>query len=328
MAHFELWLLQEELQALTAEAATAAKLTDCMVMLQSVIIKAAALAMAGHDVAVMEAACGAARQHLQEAATERALQAAHKFKLPADALSAAASSSSSSSSGAGTWRLPEGMLPAAAAPEGAAFGLDTAKQAAAAALGSLPVGPSSGTLGQQLQQLLQQAAALTSKISSCDTAALLLLSSIEGVLFNSAAAGFGQANCRLESEAEVQLLQQVVDAYRAALMAFKATPAAAALMQVQLRSAEVLVVWVAYCMTDDAARRLLPVVASYGVGLCWEDLWQVRGNASQDTQYTAVLWDGKRSFFIPRSWQPQLCYAVAAFCSVVHRLVSRHSCDM
>jgi hypothetical protein len=277
MAHFELWLLQTELQKLTPESATASTLTDCMVMLESVTIKAAALAMAGHNVAGYEAACQATRQNLEEAAAVRALQAAQKFRLPADALSAASSSSCSSSS-AGTWRLPEGVLPSAATPEGAASGSGASKQAAAAALGSLPVGPSSGTLGQQLQQLLQQCDALSPQVNSSDTAALLLLSSIEGVLFSSVAPGVGQAGSRLESEAEVQLLEQVVDVYRAALMHFKATAAAAALMRVQLRSAEVLVVWVSYCLMDEAARRLLPVVGAYGVGLRWTDLRQVRQN--------------------------------------------------
>jgi hypothetical protein len=272
MAHFELWLLQEELQQLTPDTATAAKLTDCMVMLESIAVKAAALAMAGHDMAGFEAACEAARQYMDEAAADRALQAAQKFMLPTASLSAAACSSSSS--GAGTWCLPEGVLPAAAAPEGAALSLAAAKQAAAAALGSFPVGPSGGTLGQQL---LQQAAALNPCISSSDTAALLLLSRIEGVLFSCAAAGFDHAGSRLETEAEVQLLEQVVDAYRAALMTFRATTAAAALMQVQLRSAEVLVVRVMYCMVDAAARRLLPVVGSYGVSLRWGDLWEVSG---------------------------------------------------
>jgi hypothetical protein len=273
MAHFELWLLQAELQQLSPDTATAAKLTDCIVMLKSVAAKAAALAMAGHDMTGFEAACEAARQQMDEAAAQRAMQVAHKFQLPASALAAA----SSSSSGAGTWRLPQGVLPAAAPPSGSASGIDAAKHAAAAALGSLPVGPSPGigTLGQQLQQLLQQAAVLSPKISSCDTAGLLLLSSIEQVLFSCAAAGFDQASSIPASVAEVQLLEQVVDTYRAALLSFKATKAAAAIMQVQLRSAEVLVAWVAYCMMFEAARRLLPVVRSYGVGLHWTDLRQV-----------------------------------------------------
>ncbi|WIA08443.1 hypothetical protein OEZ85_007880 [Tetradesmus obliquus] len=143
MAHFELWLLQGELQQLSPATATAAKLTDCMVMLESVATKAAALAMAGHDITGFEAAC---------------------FDKPS----------------------------------------------------SVPA-----------------------------------------------------------SEAEVQLLKQVVDAYRKALLGFKATQAEAALMQVQLRSAEVLVVWVAYCMMFEASRRLLPVVNRYGVGLHWTDLRQL-----------------------------------------------------
>ncbi|WIA28503.1 hypothetical protein OEZ86_011046 [Tetradesmus obliquus] len=288
MAHFELWLLQGELQQLSPATATAAKLTDCMVMLESVATKAAALAMAGHDVTGFEAACEAARQEVDDAAAQRALQAAQKFQLPASALAAdvrsgsasSSSSSSSSSSGssvAGTWRLPQGVLPAAAAPAGSASGLDAAERAAAAALGSLPVGPGphSGTLGQMLQQLLQQAAVLSPKIRSCDTAGLLLLSSIEHVLFGCATAGFDKPSSVPASEAEVQLLEQVVDAYREALLSFKATKAEAALMQVQLRSAEVLVVWVAYCMMFEASRRLLPVVNRYGVGLHWTDLRQL-----------------------------------------------------
>jgi hypothetical protein len=280
MAHYELWLLQRQLQQLTPATVTAATLTDCMVMLESVATKAAALVMAGHDMAAFEAACAAARQKLDVAAAKRALQEAQKYQLPASALAAdsgsGTASSSSSSTSVGTWRLPRGSLPTAAAPAGSASGLDAAKRAAAAALGSLPVGPTPGgsALGPQLQQLLQQAAVLSPKISSCDTAALLLQSSIEQVLFSCAAAGFDKPGNFPASESEVQLLEQVIDAYRAALLAFKGTKAATAIMQVQLRSAEVLVAWIGYCMMFEAACSL-PVVGSYGVGLRWTDLQQV-----------------------------------------------------
>jgi hypothetical protein len=56
------------------------------------------------------------------------------------------------------------------------------------------------------------------------------------------------------------------------LHTFKASAAAKARMCVELRSREVLVAWVAYCMLHAAASRQHPILQQYGVGLRWEDL--------------------------------------------------------
>lgn len=265
MAYFELWLLQHQLQQLSPATATPNTLSDLMVMLDSATKKAAALAMDGHNTATFEAMCKAALQRMKAAAAGRAQQAAAQHQLDAEKIAVSSSS----------WQLPAGVLPAApGVPEGQAAGLQAAKDAAAAALGSLPVGPwpAGVPLAQQLQLLLQQHPALSPKTSGSDAAALLALCSVENVLFTHAAAGLEQPGSKLESVKEVQQLEQLVDAYRATLHSFKQTPAAAACMQVGLRSREVLVVWTAYCITFEAARSQLPVVEQYGVGLQWRDL--------------------------------------------------------
>ena len=60
--------------------------------------------------------------------------------------------------------------------------------------------------------------------------------------------------------------------FLAVLNTFLGTPASRARMRVELRSRELLVTWVAYCMADVAACRTHPLVASYGVSLREDDL--------------------------------------------------------
>lgn len=258
MLQFELWVMRQLLHQLTPAMAAPAAVDACMTMLLSVAAKAAQLAVAGVNMSAVEAACTAARQQVDDAVAVRQLQAAAEYQLPADATAAA-----------GRWRLPQGMLPPELPASEQQQGLDAARTRAAANLGSLPLAQKEQSFRLLLDQLLKQLSACGS--SATDVQKQHALRSTERVLFQVAAAGFQQAVL-----SDIDLLQRVVDSYRDTSTAFQASSAAAApgaaMLRAELRSREVLVVWVSYCLIHQAAAAAHSRVLQYGVALDCQDL--------------------------------------------------------
>jgi hypothetical protein len=254
---FEVWIMQQLQQQLTPATAVPAAVDACMTVLKSVAGKAAAWAVTGVDVTAVEAACTAARQHIDTAVLQRQVQAADAVALPPDATAAA-----------GYWRLPTGILPPELPATADAQGLQAALARQAANLGSLDVLPSGLSLPRLLQHQLEMLQACT---TGTDVAVQHSLRTTERVLLGAAAAGFVQP---VLIEWQVDLLADVVDSYRVVITAFKQglDSEQLAMLQAELRSRGVLVGWVAYCLTHQAARAAHQLVSQFGVALDWEDL--------------------------------------------------------
>jgi hypothetical protein len=75
------------------------------------------------------------------------------------------------------------------------------------------------------------------------------------------------------SPTEIDELVALVESYRLRLHEFQKSKTACARIQVEMRSREALVVWVAYCLTYHAAgAQQHPLVKDYGVALNWQDM--------------------------------------------------------
>jgi hypothetical protein len=263
IAQFELWLLQRQLQLLSPATATQEVLTCCCDMLASVASKAAALAMEGNDVSAFEAACGAAEAQLAAATAERAAQQAAQYELPPVPDDPAAGGKL-----LGDLRLPGGDIPCQRSPQGSQSGLEAARRRAAQALGSLAAGPG---VELPLEAALQHLSGLLPGTKGQEVALQHALRSTEHQLFARALAGLEGPSCEL-SQAQLPLLDTVVDGYLAALQQLRSSSASNTSMQVELRSRGVLVTWVAYCLAWRATTRGQPVLAKYGVALQWHQL--------------------------------------------------------
>ncbi|KAG2494611.1 hypothetical protein HYH03_007376 [Edaphochlamys debaryana] len=264
LAHLELWLLRGQLRRLTPDTAGPTAVTNAMHMLECAAAKAAALADEGHDVSVFEAACASARACIEEAVAQRALRQAQGVELPDEG----------SPGLTGEASLPGGTLPERLEPRTEEGGLEAARRRAAANLGSVPLLPP-GSAFSEVLDLLRTQRQWTSPAD--DVQYQLVLRSVERELFSRAATGFDTVSNRL-SVAEVAALEAVVDTYRLTLQRFLETPAAksaaaeGALLRTELHSRELLVVWVAYCLSHAAADREYSVVRQYGVALSYKDL--------------------------------------------------------
>jgi hypothetical protein len=194
---------------------------------------------------------------------QRQMQAADAVALPQDATATA-----------GSWRLPAGFLPAELPTSADTQGLEAALARQADNLGSLDTLPSDLPLPQLLQQLRQQLQHLfmvDAKEGVTDTEVQHSLRTTERVLLQLAAAGFEQPAL---TASEVDLLAEIVDSYRVVITAFKDNLDSGhlAMLQAELCSREVLVGWVAYCLTHQAARPAHSLVSQFGVALDWWDL--------------------------------------------------------
>lgn len=263
-AHLHLWLMQRQVAALTPAAATSTALNAAVRMLQVVAHRAAELAQKDHSIAHFEAACAAARQELEAARAGRAEAAAAAAQLPTGAAAAAAC-------GPESYRLPRGVLPELPPPLADGGGLEAARQRQSSNLGLLPLPDSAaGQLAfSDLLAILRSKDELRNNQSS-DAVAQHALCLVERELYAGAAGGFA-AEAGLP-QAEVDALVEVVMEYFAVLHGFQASPAAAARMQVELRSRGLLVCWVALCGAHAAAAQQHTMLLQFGVAVDWEDL--------------------------------------------------------
>ncbi|KXZ49831.1 hypothetical protein GPECTOR_19g282 [Gonium pectorale] len=259
LAHLDLWLLRRQLALLQPATATPVFQIAATQMLQAAAYKAAALADEGYDMIAFEAACKEARARIDALAGERALTGARRLELP----------NHGSAALLGTLASPTGVLPAATNPRVEDGSLEAARGRAARNLGPLPLLPRGASLTMIQAQMSRPEWA--QQPGSNDVAAQLAIRSFERELFWRAAEGFDAKVNRLGSE-EVASLEAAVDAYRSALQRYLQTTAAAAAMRVELRSRELLAVWVAYCLTHAAAGREHPMVLRYSCLANYADL--------------------------------------------------------
>ena len=270
MAHFELWLSARQVRLVGQSAeqlATPTMLSACMCMLRSTATRAAQLSSGGgHDMAAFEADCQAIEQQLCSAASRRAVFASASFRLPE------AGSADSS------YRLPSGVLPPVLQPGLLAGGLDAARRSQDENLGSLSLLPvplaaasSASRTFVPFPQLLSALQAWGQSGGSVETQ--LALCSVEHELFQRAAQGFESSAVSLAADADQEALLAAVDTYRELLRSFLASPAGEGRMQVEGRSREQLVIWVAYCLMDAVARKTYNIsMRGYGVAVHWQDL--------------------------------------------------------
>ncbi len=273
MAHYELWLLQRQLQLLGPDTATQHMVTCCMQMLQSATLKAAELAASGHNMSAFEASCAAARGSIEHAVQQRQWQVAQRSELPpVNNMAPHDHHQQQKQQLFGSLSAPQGTIPALLSPPSSQQGRGSAVQRAAQLLGLPPAPPAHQAplteALQQLQQLLKQAEPAAADSPTVQHA----LCSVERHLFTQALAGFGaSAGSRVASEQDALVLEHVVDAYRLTLHRFLGCEVSKAYMRVERRRRGVLVQWVAYCMLLQATRDH-PVLGQYGSALSYADL--------------------------------------------------------
>ncbi|MEW5310745.1 MAG: hypothetical protein WDW38_002512 [Sanguina aurantia] len=243
MAHLDLWLLQRQAQLITAQSATATMVNAGMTMLASATAKAANLAAKGYDVASFESACHVVRAQISNAAAQRAAEAGRAHTL---------SSSSAMSDSASVYTRISGVVPAAVLCSASGGGLDSARLRSAANLGSLPLIPA-GATPTAILTILKLPVWAQPGITE-DVSLQLALSSIERHL------------------GEMAALADLVDLYRSRLQSLLGSSAGQAAMRAELRSRELLVVWIAFCVMHTASSMEHPVLRGYGVSLCHSDL--------------------------------------------------------
>ncbi len=275
MAHLHAWLLHRQTQLLQPATLAPHVVDALMRMLREACGHAASLAADGVDVSPLEATCCACRQRLEEIAGQRALDAAAAHRLPAII---------------DPWvglEGPTGVVPVAASPSGQGEGLAATRRRADKNLGAVPLLREGCGFVRLLEAMQGQRQWADPRD---DVAAMVVLRSVERELYGRVArwapeppqaagfgGGYGSSNLGASglssssgsggalSSAEVEALEQVVDCYRITVQAFLDTPAADAVMRVELLSREVLVVWAAYCLIHEAAGREHPLVLRYGV---------------------------------------------------------------
>eukprot|EP00899_Mesostigma_viride_P019526 jgi/Mesvir1/27575/Mv07320-RA.1 len=137
----------------------------------------------------------------------------------------------------------------------------------------LPLLPPHATVRQALGWL-QEPTMVTRGPASCpELPSQLALRGIEKVVFGAAVAarareGPGWARPDIDTGELITL----VDVYRRVLGKFLSMDGPAARMQVEVRSRETLMVWVAFCFADAHGCVEHPLLQKYGVALRWEDL--------------------------------------------------------
>ena len=280
MAQMKLWLA--ELITAMSKSPTAKRgvvrattVNNCMQVLTAAVREGAGLAdeqthvrdgeRRRHEIGAFEARCVLVRAQLEETARLHAETLASEFHLPALSKSELPCSNPALSP-------PEETRPTRG-PEG----LGVARKKAESNLGWLPAPPkptdhtTAGLLFWMAQPKLQKGLGAAS--------ALLVLETVESVVF-AKMSGMMQkgwtSNCLTDegaSQMTVKSLEQIVDQYRHVASSFRSSKEAAALLTVNRKSRELLVVWCAYCLVH---RMTLPfefkVLGEYGVALRPEDL--------------------------------------------------------
>eukprot|EP00798_Chlamydomonas_sp_ICE-L_P027659 gene27659-7297_t len=262
LLHFELWLLMRQAALVNTTSATPKMLDACMVMLTSISKKAADLSDDGHDVSKVEECMEVVRSHLLAEQGNRAGAAGQWFQISkwpgtGDAVL--------QNSDEGSMRLPSGHLPSPPMQDAVAengFGL--AKLRCLTNLGSLSLLPEGATIEEMLAWVkLPQ---WTENEGRDAVAGQLVLRGVERQMFRWAKNGFhGRGDVLPAAPTVVNVLEE----YRGHVSRFMDSPACQATMLVELRSREILVIWVATCLTHKDCCQQHPITSRYGIGLDW-----------------------------------------------------------
>jgi hypothetical protein len=281
MAQMKLWLA--ELLAVSWPLSEQQEPTDhatrvntCMQVLAAAVHEGAGLAdeqthiregeQRKHDMGAFEARCVLVRAQLERAARLRAETLASEYHLPALSKSALHCTNPVLSP-------PEKTSPAQG-PEG----LSAARKKAEPNLGWLPAPPEDPSMTRLLTWLAQPK--LQPGLGAAS--ALLVLETVESAFFTKASdlMRTGRASKYLTDEAYSQSwvvkVERVVDKYRLVASSFRASKEATALLTVDRKSRELLVLWCAFCLVHRATVPFeFKVLGEYGVALRPEDLRHV-----------------------------------------------------
>eukprot|EP00957_Ditylum_brightwellii_P098067 7470178-Ditylum_brightwellii.AAC.1 len=126
--------------------------------------------------------------------------------------------------------------------------------------------PSTPTLGGISQWLDQPKIKCTQTSSTY----ILILRKIEGFIWYLIDKGFGNHSF---DDSDIDNLVKIVDCYRSTLHEFHKRDECKALMQVELTSQELLIVWAVYCLIHATAKhKHKEEMEKFGVALNFEDL--------------------------------------------------------
>eukprot|EP01051_Picozoa_sp_SAG22_P001911 SAG22_NODE_79_length_21845_cov_17.798538_13_plen_799_part_00 len=266
VAHFQLWLTEQKLSTLQHDSDFDAKQVNVlMTMLGATVASGVDMLNNGHvaDLKVFELRCTAARQTLDTRNAARAKVAAIKFQLPQELASFQAVDQSQDQHLLPV-RVPPVFRPSQESMEECEIVARAVKN-----LGWLPLLGDHQQPTSKFARLVEWLDHSSLQLENCDSfVSQLVMRTVERTLFDKAK----DLEAEPLEESEVIALEKTVDIYRRHWHNFMQTKEAAARMAVELRSREVLVIWVAFCLIFAAARCRYTVLKEYGVGLRWEDL--------------------------------------------------------
>eukprot|EP00798_Chlamydomonas_sp_ICE-L_P021581 gene21581-28577_t len=240
LLHFELWLLMRQ-AALVNTTSTTPKMLD----------KAAELSDDGHNVSTVEECMEVVRSHLHTEQGNPARTAGQRLQISkwpgtSDVLL--------QDSDEGSLRFPE-------------EGFRAARLRSLQNLGSLSLLPEGSTIEEMLAWVkLPQ---WTENTGGGAVAGQLVLRGVETQMFRWATRGFRGPGDVLPAAAT---LVEVLEEYRGHVSKFMDSPACQATKLVELRSREILVIWVATCLIHKACCLQHPITTQYGIGLDWRAL--------------------------------------------------------
>ena len=266
LAHFDLWILKRQVAAVKPRLLRQDILTGTMQILDCAAAKGSLLVQSGQ---ISDEACNAflegcctARNLLDNAAAKRALRKAQAFTLEPGTVTEMC--------GSDCCHPPLGKTPAAMMPRATSSGLKEARARAQKNLGALPVLQAFSSAFKDAKSAMctwKEWAASNGKV-----APQLALRSLEEELFRRAAEGISRHTIQIS---EMDDLAEAVDMYReilSSLMGKLAVERSMPMLSVELRSRELLVVWVAFCLVHASMGEDILTNPMYGVALRWEDL--------------------------------------------------------
>ncbi|CAM9546919.1 unnamed protein product, partial [Discosporangium mesarthrocarpum] len=260
-ADLHLWLLEQHILANSQKrlSFTPARINAAMQMLQKAASLGGELAGCGHDMGTFYGRLRSMRETLDASAQSRATTIAERYRLPD--LTGEASPCHPENH-----RLPAVVIPAPPQRPREDRGLDEARRRSHANLAWLP-----RPEGQSMKELVMWLKHERLKPKH-NLTAQLAMRAVEGWLFDLASrTDFSDATVGWGEE-DVALLAELVDLYRQVLHSFTDTKASDSRMRVELRSRELLVVWIAFCLVFAVARHSINVLQPYGVALGWDSL--------------------------------------------------------
>lgn len=267
-ANFYLWILEQRVITLSACSTIAISEIDIiMTMLGAIGQKCATMANDGYETRDFEIRCHNARQSLELAVSSRAREDAIKFCMPKISLAYRRENSDSEI----MWRNPNIVLPATLQPKKVLNNLAMSRAAAKNNLSAhIPVFCNKVTpdiIRVWMRQVL-------SKSNSNSESQQLVLGRVDLWLIETLGtidSIFLTANEHFLNS-YVSELELLLDEYRFAHNKFVIFKSASAHMRVELRSKELLSMWIGFCITHAASKKLHPILEEYDVAIQWKEM--------------------------------------------------------